>query len=373
MRKAPPSVLTAILSILLVTILSCRKEKTEVPEFDRKAMLENIGSSIIIPAYANFKNKTEHLDSAVNRFTASPDPGNLTALQNAFIEAYLSWQQISVFEFGPAEQVLLRVNTNTFPTDTVQIGSNISSGNYDLASAGNLDAKGFPAIDYLLFGTGADNTAILEKYVSDADAAKRKTYLEDLSNEIRTHAALVYTGWTAGGGNYINTFVNNTGTTVGSSTGLLVNQLNYDFELLKNFKIGIPLGKKTLGTPLPEKVEAYYSKLSVQLATVHIKAIENLYLGRSSQGNDGPGLDDYLVHLKSAYNGMMLSDAVKAQLTTAVGKLQSIPDPLSETIMNNPSVVDAAYVELQKQVVLFKTDMPSALGVLITYQDNDGD
>jgi len=41
--------------------------------------------------------------------------------------------------------------------------------------------------------------------------------------------------------------------------------------------------------------------------------------------------------------------------------------------LTNPSVVDAAYVELQKQVVLFKTDMPSSLGVLITYQDNDGD
>jgi predicted lipoprotein len=152
-----------------------------------------------------------------------------------------------------------------------------------------------------------------------------------------------------------------------------VNQLNYDFEFLKNYKIAIPLGKRTLGTPLPEKVEGYYSKISIQLAAEQFKAIENIYLGKSKLGVDGLGLDDNLVHLKSEYNGGTLSDAIRAQITTVLSKIQAIPDPLSSSITNNPAIVDAAYVEMQKLVVLFKTDMSSALGVLITYQDNDGD
>lgn len=362
-----------IISTLLVAFYSCKKEEKPAPEFDRGLMLENVGNAIIIPAYENLDNKAQEMDSAVIRFTAAPDLANLVKLQDAFIEAYLAWQDVSLFEFGPAEQLLLRANTNTFPADTIQIGSNISSGTYNLAAVSNLDAKGFPAMDYLLFGTAAGNNAILDKYSSDADSAKRKKYLKDISKEIRSNVNSVYNSWVPGGGNYIHTFINNTGTNVGSSLGLLVNQLNYDFELLKNYKIGIPLGKKTLGTPLPEKTEGYYSKRSAQLAVAHIKAIENTYSGRSRSGTDGSGLDDYLVHLQAAYNGGMLSDAIKAQLALTISKLQSIPDPLSETIMNDPSVADAAYVELQKQVVLFKTDMPSALGVLITYQDNDGD
>ncbi len=364
-------------SILLLSFFSCKKEKDKEPEpeleFDRKAMLENIGNTIIIPAYQALNNKVIALDSLATVFTVTPDLASLTGLQNAFKDACLAWQHVSVFEFGPAEQALLRTNTNTFPTDTVQIANNVNSGSYNLSTVSNIDAKGLPALDYLLFGIGTDNTAILDKYTSDANAIKRKMYLHDITNEIKTNVNTVYTGWISGGGNYIATFVSAMGTDVGSSLGYLVNQLNYDFETLKNYKIGIPLGKKTLGTPLPEKTEAHYSGISVQLAVEQLKALEDVYLGRNLQGADGSGIDDYLVHLKSQYNSGQLSDAIKAQLTMAASKLQVVPDPLSQTILNNAPVVDAAYVELQKQVVLFKTDMPSALGVLITYQDNDGD
>lgn len=361
----------------MVSFLSCKKDEDKEPEpesdFDRKVMLENIGNAIILPSYYTLSVKVTQLDSQITVFSTTPDITNLENVQNAFKEAYLAWQHVSVFEFGPAEQALLRTNTNTFPTDTTQVTTNVNSGSYNLSAVSNIDAKGFPALDYLLFGIGADNAAILEKYITAGNAANRKNYLHDVANEIKVNVNTVYTGWTAAGGNYISTFVSAMGADVGSSCGYLVNQLNYDFESLKNYKIGIPLGKKTLGTPLPEKTEAHYSGISVQLAVEQLKAIENIYLGRSQQGVDGTGLDDYLVHLKSQYNSGMLSDAIKAQLTMGITKLEAVPDPLSETILSNAMVVDAAYMELQKQVVLFKTDMPSALGVLITYQDNDGD
>lgn len=373
-----PFLYTALaLSITLLSFFSCKKNKDPEPtpesEFDRSAMLENMGNNVIIPAYQDLNNKSVLLDSAVTAFNAAPDLTGLVNLQNAYKEVCMAWQYVSTFEFGPAEQVSLRINTNTFPTDTTQIVANVSSGNYDLAAVTNIDAKGLPALDYLLFGLGADNAAILAKYLTDANAANRKLYLQDVAAEIKTNVNAVYTGWIAGGGNYISTFKAAMGTDVGSSLGYMVNQLNFDFEVLKNYKIGIPLGKKTLGTPLPEKVEAYYAANSVELAVEHLKAIENIYLGRSRQGVDGSGIDDYLVHLKSQYNSGLLSDAIKTQLTLAKAKLQAVPDPLSQTILSNAPLVDAAYIEMQKQVVLFKTDMPSALGVLITYQDNDGD
>lgn len=365
------------LSIALLSFFSCKKDKDKDPEpeseFDRSAMLENMGNNIILPSYKDLNNKAVSFDSAVTAFTAAPDITGIVTIQNSYKEVCIAWQYVSAFEFGPAEQVSLRINTNTFPTDTTQVASNISSGSYDLAAVNNIDAKGLPALDYLLFGLGADNAAILDKYAIDANAGNRKTYLQNIAAEIKTNVNTVYTNWTANGGNYISTFKSAMGTDVGSSLGYLVNQLNYDFELLKNYKIGIPLGKKTLGTPLPEKVEGYFAGNSIELAMEHLKAIENIYLGKNREGIDESGIDDYLVHLKSQYNSGQLSDAIKSQLTLAITKLQAVPDPLSQTILNNPAVVDAAYIEMQKQVVLFKTDMPSALGVLITYQDNDGD
>ena len=40
---------------------------------------------------------------------------------------------------------------------------------------------------------------------------------------------------------------------------------------------------------------------------------------------------------------------------------------------SNQSELDELYNLIQQQVVNLKTDMTSAFGVLITYQDNDGD
>lgn len=373
------SIFTPLLLAIFVVVcaVACKKkdaeEVTPDADFDRAVMLSNIGSNYIVPAYFNLKTSVATLDSSALVFTASPNGVNLSALQNAFTQAYLAWQKVSVFEFGPAEQQLLRANSNTFPSDTSQIRVNINAGTYDLQAINNLDAKGFPAIDYLLYGIGNDNNEILDKYVSDVYATSRKSYLNSLINDLKTNINAVYNAWNPSGSNYLETFSNSLGTDVGSSLGYIVNQLNFDFELLKNYKIGIPLGKKTLGTPLPEKVEGYYAGNSVELAVAQLKAIECIYLGKSFQNVDGVGIDDYLIHLKAQYDSGLLSDAIKNQLTLGINKLQVIPNTLSETILNNPTIVDAAYIELQKQVVLFKTDMPSALGVLITYQDNDGD
>ncbi|MDQ3534753.1 MAG: peptidase M75, Imelysin, partial [Bacteroidota bacterium] len=159
----------------------------------------------------------------------------------------------------------------------------------------------------------------------------------------------------------------------GSSFGELVNELNFDYEVIKNPKVGIPLGKKSLGQKLPESVEAYYSGISKDLALLNVKAIEDIYSGRSKAGTEGKGLDDYLNQLNAQYNGGFLSAAINSQFDIVKSKIQVIPDPLSDAIINHQNIVEEAYSEIQKMVVLLKTDMPSAMGVLITYQDNDGD
>lgn len=373
MRKPIYAVL--ITASTFLGVQSCKKSSgsdstvTASSSFDRQGMLTNISTNIIIPAYTSFQTAAINLDAAVTAFNTSPDNTKLLALQTAFQVAYKQWQSTSVFEFGPAATATLRVNVNTYPTDVAQIGANITSGTYDSNILANLSAKGFPAMDYLLFGTGTDNTAILLMYTTDSKAANRKAYLAKLSAELKTEATTVLTGWTA----YKTTFVNATGTDVGSSTGQLINQIVYDYEILKNYEIGIPAGVQSLGTTFPAKVQAYYSKTSLQLAILHVQAIQNIYLGKSANG-DGLGLDDYLVKANAkAKDGTSLNTTIQNQFTVAIAKLQTLTDPLSDNIKTNPAAVTAAYTELQKLTVLLKTDMTSSLGILITFGDNDGD
>lgn len=364
------------LSLLLLTFVSGCKDKKDDKQndadFDRGTMLTNLGNNIIIPNYQDFSSKADQLSTAVETFNNNPDENNLIAVQNAFKAAYLSYAKICMLEFGPAEQQALRSTINIFPTDTVKINSNISAGGYNLDAISNAIATGFPAMDFLLFGTGKTNAEIVYRYTADANAAQRKTYLAEVAAQIKTKANSIYNAWIPGGGNYINTFVNATGTDIGSSVGLLVNQMNFELDNLKNARIGIPLGKQSLGTIYPEKTEAFYSGISVDLGLAQLKASQELFLGKSGSSN-GSGFDDYLNYVGAVYNGSSLSDAINNQFNTAITTLDNVPDPLSGSIVNNSTQVNSAYIEIQKLLVLYKTDLPSSLGVLITYNDNDGD
>jgi len=72
----------------------------------------------------------------------------------------------------------------------------------------------------------------------------------------------------------------------------LVNQFNFNYENLKNARVGIPLGKKSLGVLYPNKVEAIYNAQSITMAIEQLKANENLNLGKDEKGNEGMRLDD---------------------------------------------------------------------------------
>lgn len=338
-------------------------------EYDRASMLSNVANNIILPNYQALRTEVNALATAADAFVTARDSAGLVALRDAWLATALEWQHCSAFEFGPAQTVSLRAQVNTFPTDTATIHANINAGSYDLESAANLDAKGFPALDFLLHGSGNTISEIVNLFSQQNYA----DYLTAVVTDLHTKITQVVTGWEASGGNYLSDFVASTGTDVGSSTSLLVNQLNMDWELMKNAKIGIPLGKKSLGQILPEKVEALYSGRSMELAYENILAIRDLFTGTDRSGLDGIGLDDNLEQLDAQYNGESLSTAIKNGFAEVITAANAVPDPLSATIQTNPAPVETLHQKIQMQVVLLKADMTSALAILITYQDADGD
>lgn len=361
-----------LLFFIAIFLFECKPKKDKDPNedpavvFDKQAMLTNYADNLIMPSYNSFK---VSLDSLINVYDAFKISGSLLDLQvvkQKFQTAYIKYQRCDLFEFGPAETQIIRSSCNVFPTDSVQINSNITLGTYNLSLIANLDAKGFPALEFLFYGNGASENSILGLFSN----ANRKQYVSDLLTEMSTKMNSVVSSWSS---SYRNTFINSLNTDVGSSIGFLVNQLNFQLDYLKNAKIGIPLGKKSLGVPVPTSCEAYYTGYSVSYAKETLNFIENAYLGRGVTGSNGKGFDDYLVHLDAKYNGGSLNDAINTQFAIAKAKLSAVPDPLSTQVTSNAAVVDAAYVELVKLLVLLKTDMPSSLGVVITYQDGDGD
>lgn len=355
-----------VISLFLIAT-SCIKNKKQpepAPEqsFDKQGMLVSMVDNVILPNYNSFKVALDSLITSYNTFKSSDALSDLQLVKQKFHNAYLKYQKIDLFEFGPAENVIVRMNFNVFPTDSAQIKLNITSGSYNLETASNLDAKGFPALDYLFFGKNRNEISILQSFISSAN---QKQYVSDVLQNMSTKINSILSTWSL---SYKNTFVNSLGTDVGSSIGFLINQMNYQLDYLKNAKIGTPLGKKTLGIAVPDKCEAYYNSRSIEYAIETLNLIQTTYSGGS-----GLGFDDYLDHLKSSYNGQPLTSEINKQFDLARTKLMAITGPLSTAVISNASQVDAAYLELVKLLVLLKTDVPSQLGVVITYQDGDGD
>ena len=358
-----------ILGILVLATLffSCKdKNKTTEKSFDLKGMLQNVGSNIIVPAYDDLKSKTNILSIATDTFTLNPTSQNLSALRLAFKNAYISWQSCDVYDFGPAMDNALRANFNVYPVDTTKITNNVSSGSFNLDIISNSDAKGFPAIDFLLYGEKQSDAYILKQFSTDSKASNRIQYLKTLVQAIATKSATVADAWN---NTYLSTFTTNLGYSVGSSAGLLVNAMNAYYErYLRDGKVGIPVGVRSLGIALPRQTEAYYGGFSVELLNASIQAFQNLYLGKYGSTN-GLGLDDHLM----AYDGTAIDENIRNYLADAVTACNTLSDPLSQTIINNQSSVEAVYSKLQKVIIPLKVDMPSKLGILISYQDNDGD
>lgn len=315
-------------------------------DYSESMMLNNYANNIIVSAYSR-------LSSSVDSIAMGLEANDMDAARLALKNSYVAWQYCSVFEFGPAENYALRSAFNTYPTDTAMIQSFIESGSYNLNAASSFGAKGFPALDYLLFSNDTLTTASM-------DLAKA------LAWDIIDHTNYVLQAWN---NEYAAEFVSKTGTSIASAIGLMVNQLNYEVDLLKGAKVGIPLGKKTLGTPMVDQVEAYFSGHTNATLLANVRSLENVFKGGNSQG-----LSVYLDFVKAkSIEGEDLSTAIEAKFDEIETAILALNYTLAEAIIEEEDKVDTIHDLLVDLILMTKTDMPAALGVLISYQDNDGD
>lgn len=361
---------------LSAVVIACNKNKdSDEPSdnFDRKALLTNTADNIIVPSYNHFQDVLTDLETAVATFTSAPGTANLVSLREQWKTAYISWQRVELFNFGPADEVLLRNYVNIYPTDVNLLRSAITSGTYNLEEIASNKIQGFPALDYLINGAGANDDEIVANYTTGADAEKWKNYLTDVITSMSARIDVVAEKWN---GSYRQQFIDNDGTGAGSSLSLMVNEYIMNFErFIRSGKFAIPAGVMS-GVADPTKVEAFYRReLGVELATTALAASHDLYLGKSfANGTAGPSLFTYLKALgENNTNVATLATNIDNQFTVIHTAAGNLGNSVYDAIVNNRNDVLALYDEFQVQVRNLKVDMASAIGITISYTDNDGD
>lgn len=351
--------ITLILGMSVFT--ACKKDKPdeEEPElFKKSELLTNIGENLVVPEYQELLNSITELENKYVQFSSSITTQNLEEVRIAWKTAYIDWYSVNVYEFGPAMNIGLRSAVGTYPSDSVKIESNISTGGYVLGSLSNIDAIGFSSLDFLLYRVNA-----LDYFIANTNYTQ---YGLEVIQKMKSEVSSVLNTWNS---TYLTTFKNSTGTESTSSFSLFVNEFNKTYELAKTAKLGIPIGKQSLGIQQPHYIEARLSTESLLLLYENVKALKRVFNGESKAGINGKGFDDYLV----AIDRQDLTNTINSKFSAILTSIEQLNLSLEDEMSTNPQALDDLYTLMQSLVVSIKTDMASSFGVLITYQDNDGD
>ncbi len=340
--------------------------------FERGPMLTNWADNIIIPSYEAFTTEIENLNTSFDAFTAEASTSNLVLFRASWLSAYKTWQQVSMFEIGPAETEGLRLNMNIYPTDAAKIESHIAVGSYDLSLSSNRDSKGFPALDYLINGLGETDGAIVSKY-NAANKEALIAYTAAVLADMTTLSTKVLADWKQ---SYRDAFISNDGASATASVDRFVNDYIFYYEkFLRAGKMGIPLGVFS-GSTLPEKVEAFYKvDVSNELFLEGLNAVQDFFNGKHyGKSSSGESLASYLDALNTIKDGEDLKKLINDQFNTARTMVSGLA-VFHEEIVNNvpPTNMLLAYDEVQRAIPFLKVDMVSAMSISIDFVDADGD
>ncbi len=361
-----------IFFIAFVIVAHSCINNTEEPmftdSFDRSEMLEFWANDIIIPGYTDYVSKLAELDEAATDFYGDPSDLSLSTLRETWLDAYKVWQAVSLFEIGKAEEIGLRNFTNIYPANIDLITENINSGASNLDLPSNFVSQGFPALDYMLYGSGSNDAVIA--YLLQEEV---KNYTQALITRLRDLSSSVLEDWMTG---YKDEFISNNGSSGTASTDKMVNDFLFHYErFLRAAKVGIPAGVFS-GNTEAELVEGRYSQIySKELFESGFTAVQAFFNGQSYDGQkQGSSLKQYLdkIHLDNSTD-LDYSESIIAQWDSAERALEDINNNFGAQVIEDNSKMLALYDELQKAVVLLKVDMLQALNIQVDFVDADGD
>ncbi len=364
-----------LISVCCLIIFACSKNGDNGDNFDKKGMFTNYADNLILPAYTTYKTSLTTLQAAVNNFYAVPDLTTLATLQNAFLNTYATWQSCEIYEkTEPASDEMAIDNNNFYPAriDSVNAYITRNDNSTTFIKSRNKNDKGLPAIEYLLFSRTLSQQQILERFTINASAASYKLYLSSLINILMEIQTTIISNWNI---SYKQTFINNVGTDASSSFSAMVNSIAQRADDLKRHQVAIPAGYSGNVATVninPTAIQAYYSNNSITYMLLTLNNMKDVLQGKNTI--DGAGLYDYLktLNFTSTFGGELADDII-AQIDVCMAKVNECGSDYSVTVNANKPKADALFLETKKLLVLMKVDVPSALGVSITYTDSDGD
>ena len=258
----------------------------------------------------------------------------LPAVQHAWRDARVPWEQSEAFLFGPVDTDEHDPFLDTWPLNVTDLEAIIAS-DVDIATVELTDdVQGFHALEYLLFQDMNGNTdpaAIVNALHTDE---RRRAYMRRVMGEFTDHTQALRDSWDPAMGNFVAELA------MAGHGSMTYDSERAAMQTLLEAMIGIAaeLHDAKLGAPSPAEEESRYSNNSRIDFLNNVRSINNVYEGRFDQTDStSMGVTDLVAHENPA-----LDAEVRMAIRDAKAAIIAIPEPFGTSITAHPDAVTKA-------------------------------
>ncbi len=326
----------------LLTLSACSDDDDDnngVANFDASSALNIYATEVISAIYADLATEAGDLETAVNTFSGNINETNLTAAQQAWIDARIPWENSEAFLFGPVDTSGFDPRLDSWPVnrvdlDAVLTGSDNLTENF-VANLSN-ELRGFHTIEYLLFDDGNGSRVAADIVAAFQAQSRRVDYLVAVTANIEEAAGELSTAWQASGGDFQAQIIN-----AGTTSTLYPSQKSALQEMVEGM-IGIAdeVGNGKISDPFSQQdtelVESQFSFNSIADFQNNIRGIQHVYLGNYTSASSD-SLSDYV-----ATRNASLDTRFKTEVQAAIDAIGAITPPFRDAITQNQAEVQAA-------------------------------
>ena len=258
----------------------------------------------------------------------------LPAVQHAWRDARIPWEQSEAFLFGPVDTDAHDPFLDTWPLNVTDLEAIIAS-DADIATVELADdVQGFHALEYLLFQDMNGNTDPAAIVAALHNDERRRAYARRVANEFVGHTQALRNSWDPAMGNFVAelAMAGHGSMTYDSETAAM--------QTLLEAMIGIAaeLHDAKLGAPSPAEEESRYSNNSRIDFLNNVRSINNVYEGRFDQSDrTSMGVTDFVANQNPA-----LDAEVRMAIRDTKAAIIAIPEPFGQSITGHPEDVAKA-------------------------------
>ncbi len=358
--------LTSALALLVASFafFSCKDEENKI-ETQKQEALENY-ADLVYASYEDSYNTATTLKQKIDAFVANPSPAAFQACKDAWLAARIPYGQTEAYRFygGPIDDAdgpegLINAwpmdenfidyvagdpdaglinDPAQFPDITKQVLTDLNESVSEESIF-----TGYHAIEFLLWGQDLSAASAGERPYTDyvtgaggaggtaANQARRGQYLLVVAGLLLENLASVRDEWKTGGA-YRQQFLNNTETKAA---------LGFVFTALGELSKGELAGERmfvAVDTKDQENEHSCFSDNTITDIKMNFLGLKNVYFGEYERV-DGSTVSGRSFSEIAEQVDRTKADAVTAAFADAETKINAIPAPFDQTIVNNPAAV----------------------------------